>query len=89
MSEDVRSWMDGLGRDELKEELRLLRDETARSGWEATRQAAELAYGSTGRIDRASVAVGAARIASGAEAIAYDEPVDLSGYDSVFFGRGA
>ena len=53
------------------------------------RQAAELAYGSTGRIDRASVAVGAARIASGAEAIAYDEPVDLSGYDSVFFGRGA
>lgn len=89
LSEDVRSWMDGLGRDELKEELRLLRDETARSGWEATRQAAELAYGSTGRIDRASVAVGAARIASGAEAIAYDEPVDLSGYDSVFFGRGA
>ena len=48
-----------------------------------------IAYGSTGRIDRASVAVGAARIASGAEAIAYDEPVDLSGYDSVFFGRGA
>ena len=89
LSEEVRSWMDGLGRDELKGELRLLRDETARSGWEATRQAVELAYGSTGRVDRASVAVGAARIASGAEAIAYDEPVDLSGYDAVFLGKGA
>ena len=28
-------------------------------------------------------------IAAGGEATAYDEPVDLSGYDSVFFGRGA
>ena len=81
--------MDGLGRDGLKGELRLLRDETARSGWEATRQAVELAYGSAGRADRASVAVGAARIASGAEAIAYDEPVDLSGYDAVLLGKGA
>ena len=30
------------------------------------------------------MAVGAARIASGAEAIAYDEPVDLAGYDRAF-----
>ena len=89
LSEEARSWMDGLGRDGLKGELRLLRDETARSGWEATRQAVELAYGSAGRADRASVAVGAARIASGAEAIAYDEPVDLSGYDAVLLGKGA
>lgn len=89
LSEEARSWMDGLGRDELEGELRLLRDETARSGREATRQAVELAYGSTGRVDRASVAVGAARIASGAEAIAYDEPVDLSGYDAVLLGKGA
>ena len=60
--------------DELKEELRLLRDETARSGWggDAPGRRARVT-GPPGRIDRASVAVGAARIASGAEAIAYDE----------------
>ena len=34
----------------------------------------------TGRVDRASVAVGAARIAGGA--VSYDEAVDLSAYDS-------
>mgnify|MGYP007099949201 CR=1 FL=1 len=35
-----------------------------------------------------SVAVSAARIASGNGVIAYDEPVDLAGYDIVFSGKG-
>lgn len=52
-------------------------------------QAVELSYASTHRIDSASIAVSAARIASGNEVIAYDEPVDLCVYDSVFSGKEA
>lgn len=40
----------------------------------------------TGRIDRASVAVGAACIAGGT--VEYDEPVDLSAYDEAFSPAG-
>ena len=89
MSDGLRGYMDSLGRDELKAELRLMRDEAARTGWSATLQAVELAHAATSRVDRASVAVSAARIASGDGAIAYDEPVDLAEYDVVFGGKGA
>lgn len=89
LSEDLRAYMDSLGRDELRAELRLLRDEAARSGWAATLQAVEMAHAATGRIDRASVAVSAARMAAGNEVIAYDQPVDLAEYDVVFGGKGA
>ena len=89
MSDGLRGYMDSLGRDELKAELRLMRDEAARTGWSATPQAVELAHAATSRVDRASVAVSAARIASGEGAIAYDEPIDLAEYDVVFGGKGA
>lgn len=89
LSDDLRSYMDSLSKDELKEELRLIRDESARSGWSATLQAIELAHASTKRIDRASVAVSAARIASGNNVIAYDQPIDLGEYDVVFSGKEA
>lgn len=83
LSDDVRTYMDSLENADLKAEIRLLRDEAARSGWAATRQAVELAYAATGRIDSASVAVAAARIAVD-DAISYDEPIDLSEYDAAF-----
>ena len=89
LSDDLRGHMDSLNRDGLKAELRLLRDETARSGWSATLQAAEMALAATGRVDAASVAVGAARISSPHGVIAYDQPVDLAEYDVVFGGKGA
>lgn len=88
LSDDLRGYMDSLRRDDLKAELRLMRDEAARSGWSATLQAVELAHASTGRVDRASVAVSAARIASGEGPIAYDQPIDLAEYDVVFSGKG-
>lgn len=84
LSDELRSYMDSLDKDKLKEELRLIRDESARSGWSATLQAIELAHASTKRVDRASVAVSAARIASGNNVIAYDRPIDLAEYDVVF-----
>ena len=89
LSDDLRAHMDSLGKDELKAELRLMRDESARTGWSATLQAVELAHAATSRIDRASVAVSAARIASGDETIAYDQPIDLTEYDVVFSAEGA
>lgn len=89
LSDDLRSYMDPLGKDELKAELRLMRDEAARTGWPATLQAAGLAHAATSRVDRASAAVSAARIASGNGVIAYDGPVDLAGCDVVFGGKGA
>lgn len=84
LSEKLREYLDSLDPADLKAGLRLLRDECARSGWEATSKAAELAFKATGRIDAASIGVGASRIASGIDAIAYDDPVDLGIYDSVF-----
>ena len=72
--------MDSLGKPDLKAELRLMRDQAATSGWDATVQAMRSALLATGRVDRASVAVGAARMAGGA--VEYDEQVDLSAYDS-------
>lgn len=88
LSDDLRRYMDSLGKGQLKEELRLMRDECARSGWQATLQAVELAHEATRRVDRASVAVSAARIVSGKGSIAYDQPIDLSEYDVVFGGKG-
>lgn len=82
MREDLRGHLDSLESGELKASLRLLRDECAKSGWEATLGAAELAYASTGRIDSASLSVSAARIAGGAPCINYDDPIDLSVYDA-------
>ena len=81
MRDDLRGYLDSLESGELKASLRLLRDECAKSGWEATLGAAELAYSSTGRIDGASLSVSAARIAGGASCINYDDPIDLSVYD--------
>ena len=71
--------MDSLDRGALKAELRVMRDQAATSGWDATLQAVRLAFEATGRVDEASVAVSAARAASGT--VAYDEPVDLGAYD--------
>ena len=84
--DDLRGHMDSLGKSDLKAELRLMRDQAAASGWDATVQAMAGALLATGRIDRASVAVGAARIAGGAAE--YDEPVDLSAYDEAFTPAG-
>lgn len=76
----LRMHMDSLGKEELKGEVRIMRDQARTSGWSATVQAMEAALVSTGRVDEASVAVTAARMESGT--VERDEPVDLSVYDS-------
>ncbi len=81
LSEDLRAHMDALTEPDLRAELRMMRDESAKTGWAATKQAVEMAFAATGRLDEASVSIGAARIASGNIHIDYDEPVNLAEYD--------
>ena len=80
LPEQLRAHMDGLGRQDLKAELRIMRNQAAQSGYSATVGAMQTALANTGRIDEASVAVAAARAASGS--VVYDEPVDLGAYDA-------
>jgi transposase len=79
LPDDLRKHMDSLEKEELRREVRLMRDQASMSGWDATIQAMQAAYLATGRVDCASVSVSAARIQSGT--ITYEEPIDLSVYD--------
>ena len=86
--EQLRDHMDGLGKQDLKAELRIMRNQAAQSGFAATVGAMQAALASTGRVDEASVAVAAARAASGS--VVYDEPVDRGAYDrALSLARGA
>lgn len=86
LPEELRDHMDSLDKQDLRAELRIMRDQSAESGWGTTVEAMRTSFLSTGRIDRASVAVSAARIRSGT--IVYDEPVDLSIYDRALQKEG-
>ena len=79
LPDELRGHMDALDRRDLRAELRLMRDQCARSGWDATVEAMSAALAATGRVDEASVAVAAARIGSGA--VDWGEAVDLGAYD--------
>lgn len=79
--DDLRNYMDGLGRGDLGSSLKVMRDQVGQRGWDAAVGAMETALLLTGRIDEASVAIAAARAEGGS--ISYDEPVDLSVYDAM------
>ena len=82
--DDLRDYMDGLGKKELGGSLRIMRDQVDRRGWDAAVGAMEAALRLTGRLDEASVAIAAARAEGGS--ISYDEPVDLGVYDAMLEG---
>ncbi len=52
-------------------------------------QVTEMTHVVTGRMDRASVAVGAARMTADYGSIAYKQPVDLAEYNTFFSGLRA
>lgn len=79
LPDELRGHMDALGRTALRAELRIMRDQCAHAGWDATVEAMSAALAATGRVDEASVAVAAARIGSGA--VDWGEAVDLGAYD--------
>lgn len=86
LPEELRDHMDSLDKQGLRAELRIMRDQAVESGWDTTVEAMRISFLSTGRIDRASIAVSAARIKSGA--VVYDEPVDLGIYDRALQKEG-
>lgn len=65
----------------LAADLRVPRDESAERGWGAAVEGMSRSLAATGGVDRASVALSAARAASGDERVEYDEEVDLGVYD--------
>lgn len=75
----LRDHMDSLGKQDLRAELRLMRGECARTGWDSAVAAMAAALEATGRVDEASVSMAAARAAGGS--VEYAEPLDLSEYD--------
>lgn len=77
--DDLREHMDSLSKPDLRAELRVMRDQSAVSGWDATVGAMRACLAATGRIDEAGVALAAARAATGE--VVYDEAVDLAEYD--------
>ena len=83
----LRDHLDTLEAPDLKSALRCFRNQSAASGYGIALAAMQEAYQGTGRIDEASVAVAAARIAGGI--VAYDEPVDLGVYDRALAGATA
>jgi len=84
LPDQLRDHFDSLDKPGLAAGLRLMRDQSAASGWDATVGAMEAVLSACGRIDGPSVALSAARTASGT--VAYDEPVDLAAYDAIMGG---
>ena len=82
--DDLRDYMDGLGKKDLGGGRRIMREQVGRRGWDAAGGAMEAALQLTGRLDEASVAIAAARAEGGS--ISYDEPVDLGVYDAMLEG---
>ena len=84
LPDQLRDHFDKLDRPDLSSGLRLMRDQTALSGWDATVAAMEFTFAACGRIDAASVELAVARQETGS--IAYDEPVDLTVYNVMMGG---
>lgn len=77
LPEELVAFLDGEPADSLKADLRVLRDESAERGWEAAVEGMSRSLAATGGLDRATVALSAARAAAGDERVEYDEKVDL------------
>jgi len=78
---ELVSFLDSERPADLAADLRVLRDESAERGWSAAVEGMSRSLAATGGLDRASVALSAARAASGDERVEYDEEVDLGVYD--------
>ena len=78
--------MDSLSKEDLRDKLRLLHKESDKNGWEATKNAAEIAFSSTKRLDEASIAMSVARAKTGV--VDYECETDLSEYDDLVAMRG-
>ncbi len=78
---ELVAFLDSEGPAGLAADLRTLRDESAERGWAAAVEGMSRSLAATGGLDRASVALSAARAQAGDERTVYDDEVDLSVYD--------
>lgn len=76
------SFLDGGPASRLQADLRVLRDESSERGWGAAVEGMPGSVRATGPVDRASVAVSAARAQSGDARAEYDEEAGLGACDS-------
>lgn len=85
------AFLDSEGPADLAADLRVLRDESADRGWAAAVEGMSRSLAATGGLDRASVALSAARAAAGDARVEYDDEVDLGVYDGALelLGGGA
>lgn len=74
---ELASFLDAEAPGDLAADLRVLRDESAERGWPAVVEGMSRSLAATGGVDRASVALSAAKAAAGDGRVEYDEEVDL------------
>ena len=78
---ELVSFLDARAPADLAADLRVLRDEGAGRSWPTVVGGMSRSLAATGGVDRASVALSAARAAAGDERVEYDEEVGLGVYD--------
>lgn len=88
LPDPLREWLDRQDRATLRESLHTLKHADRESGWANAVPAMLQILETTGTLDRASVELAAARLASGTKGVDYDEPVDLGEYDRAFATDG-
>ena len=81
---ELVSYLDRQPVADLRQSLRILRDEAGSYGFVCAVEAMALSLEATGDVDSATVGLTAARIASGNPHVDYDEKVDLDAYDQAF-----
>jgi hypothetical protein len=81
---ELVSYLDHSSVTDLRQSLRILRDEAGSYGFACAVEAMALSLEATGDVDGATVGLTAARIASGNPHVGYDEKVDLDAYDQAF-----
>ncbi len=84
LPDQLVTFLDSEAAPDLAADLRVLRDESAELGWAAAVEGMSRSLAATGSLDRATVALSAARAAAGDERIEYDDEVDLNVYDGAF-----
>lgn len=82
----LRSHIDGVDKEALKPYLKTIAFAAEGTDYNTAIEAAYMTVCNTGQMRKADVALYASRLYLG-EAMAYEEPVDLSGYDAVFSGK--
>lgn len=84
LPDPLREYLDQQERVDIQRHMRTLLEASRDNGWDNAVSAMNDVLESTGTLERASVDLQAARLASGDEPIHYDEDVDLEAYDIAF-----